>query len=38
MKNLITTSVWLIIGFTLYSQQYAIEFTYDDAGGYSGAY
>jgi hypothetical protein len=37
MKNLIITSIWLIIGLTLYSQEYAIEYTYDDAG-FTGAF
>lgn len=32
MKTLILTSIWLIIGLTLFSQQPAIEYTYDDAG------
>jgi hypothetical protein len=32
MNKLIITSVWLIIGLTLYSQEPAIEYTYDAAG------
>jgi hypothetical protein len=32
MKTLIITSVWLIIGLTLFSQQPTIEYTYDAAG------
>jgi len=32
MKTLFLTSIWLIIGLTLYSQEPAIEYTYDDAG------